>query len=144
MLISSVNIIQKKTQTENPHESTYIRLSNKLLNTPDAVKSYLDVNLTIVFSVRLQHSIHYFDEANSRSRAKPAGVHGCEIWMKLGGSAPVEASKLTYLTTDTRTPYIVTFDGIDAGKTVYYWLRWVNTRSEHGPWSSAISAMVVG
>ena len=99
---------------------------------------------TIDFSVRLQHSIHYFDEASPRSKAKPAGVHGCEIWMKVGGSAPVEASELTYLTTDTRTPYIVTFEGADAGKTVYYWMRWVNTRSEHGPWSSAISAMVAG
>lgn len=99
---------------------------------------------TIDFSVRLQHTIHYFDEANSRSKAKPAGMHGCEILMKLGGSAPVEAAELTYLTTDTRSPYIVTFDGADAGKTAYYWLRWVNTRSEHGPWSSAISAMVAG
>lgn len=99
---------------------------------------------TVDFSVRLQHTIHYSDEASPRSKAKPAGVHGCEIWMKLGGSAPVEASELTYLTTDTHTPHIVTFDGADAGKTVYYWLRWVNTRSEHGPWSSAISAMVAG
>src|SRR5690606_4546779 len=98
----------------------------------------------IDFSARMQHTIHYTDEASPRSRAKPAGVHGCEIWMKVGGSAPVEASELTYLTTDTHTPYIATFDGADAGKTVYYWLRWVNTRSEHGPWGSAISAMVAG
>ena len=98
----------------------------------------------IDFSARMQHTIHYTDEASPRSKAKPAGVHGCEIWMKLGGSVPVEASELTYLTTDTRTPFLVTFDGADAGKTVYYWLRWVNTRSEHGPWSSAISAMVAG
>ncbi|HAF29649.1 MAG TPA: hypothetical protein DCG75_11445, partial [Bacteroidales bacterium] len=96
------------------------------------------------FSARLQHTIHYADEASPRSKAKPAGVHGCEIWMKPGGSAPVEASELTFLATATRTPYIITFDGADAGKTVYYWLRWVNTRSEHGPWGSAISAMVAG
>jgi len=34
--------------------------------------------------------------------------------------------------------------GTQAGKTVYYWLRWVNTRGEAGPWSSVASAMVVG
>ena len=31
-----------------------------------------------------------------------------------------------------------------AGKMVYYWLRWVNTRGETGPWSITINAMVMG
>lgn len=99
---------------------------------------------TIDFSVRLQHTISYSDEATPRSKAKPAGVHGCEIWMKIDGPAPIDASELSYVATDTSSPYTVNFEGKYAGKTVYYWLRWVNTRGEHGPWSSTISAMVVG
>ena len=99
---------------------------------------------TVDFSVRLQHTLHFYDEASPRSKAKPKGVHGCEIWMKMGGDAPKSASELSYIATDTATPYTVNFDGADAGKTVYYWLRWVNTRSERGPWSSQVSAMVVG
>jgi len=99
---------------------------------------------TVDFSVRLQHSVHFADEATPRSKAKPTGVHGCEIWMKKGGEAPKEVSELTYVATDTHTPYVVVFDGADAGKTIYYWLRWVNTRGEHGPWSSVFSAMVAG
>jgi hypothetical protein len=36
------------------------------------------------------------------------------------------------------------FDGADANKTVTYWLRWVSTRGEAGPWSAAVSATVPG
>lgn len=96
---------------------------------------------TVDFSVRLQHSIHFSDEATT-GKAKPDGVHGCEIWAKTGGDAPVKASELTYLATDTRTPYIAVFEGDETGKTVYYWLRWVNTRGERGPWSTPVSAVV--
>jgi len=99
---------------------------------------------TIDFSIRRQHTISYSDEATPRSKAKPAGVHGCEIWMKIDGNAPVDASEMSYVATDTSSPYTVTFEGKHAGKIVYYWLRWVNTRGEHGPWSSTISAIVAG
>lgn len=99
---------------------------------------------SIDFSVRLQHTINFSDEASPRSKAKPTGVHGCEIYMKVDGEAPKDASELTYVATDTATPYVLKFDGAKAGKTVYYWLRWVNTRGETGPWSIAVSAMVVG
>lgn len=99
---------------------------------------------SVDFSVRLQHTVHFSDEASPRSKAKPAGVHGCEIYMKVDGEAPKDASELTYVATDTATPYVLKFDGSKAGKMVYYWLRWVNTRGETGPWSIAVSAMVAG
>ena len=99
---------------------------------------------TIDFSVRLQHSIHYYDEASAHSNAKPVGVHGCEIYMKVDGDAPKDASELTYIGTCTASPYTVKFDGAKAGKIVYYWLRWVNTRGEAGPWSTTVNAMVMG
>ena len=96
------------------------------------------------FSGRLTHTINYTDESTLRSKAKPDGVHGCEIWTKIDGQAPVDASELGYLFTNTSSPYTTTFDGKYASKTAYYWLRWVNKRGEHGPWSSAISATVAG
>jgi len=99
---------------------------------------------TVDFSVRRQHTLNFTDEASPRSKAKPEGVHGCEIFMKVGGEAPKSASELTYIATDTSTPYVNIFGGDEAGKEIYYWLRWVNTRGECGPWSSTVSAMVVG
>jgi len=99
---------------------------------------------TVDFSVRQQHTLHYYDEASAHSNAKPEGVHACEIFMKVDGDAPKDASELTYVGTCTAAPYTVKFDGTKTGKMAYYWLRWVNTRGDYGPWSSTISAMVVG
>lgn len=98
----------------------------------------------IDFSMRQQHTIHYYDEASAHSNAKPEGVHGCEIYMKVDGDAPKDASELMYVATCTAAPYLIKFDGNKTAKMVYYWLRWVNTRGECGPWSIAASAMVVG
>ncbi len=99
---------------------------------------------TVDFSVRQQHTLHYYDEASAHSNAKPEGVHACEIFMKVDGEAPKDASELNYQGTCTAAPYTVKFDGAKTGKMAYYWLRWVNTRGEYGPWSSTLSAMVVG
>ena len=99
---------------------------------------------TVDTSERLQHTIHFRDSTTPNSRAKPAGVRGCEIWMKIGTPAPVDPSELTFVTLDTRTPHLTTFDGADAGKLVTYWLRWVSTRDEKGPWSAAVAATVTG
>jgi hypothetical protein len=98
---------------------------------------------TIDFSVRLRHTLHFSDQATPSSRAKPDGVHGCEIWTKIDGVAPTDPSELDYLATNTRSSYTKDFEGKYAGKTVWYWMRWVNKRGEAGPWSSPISAMVV-
>jgi hypothetical protein len=97
---------------------------------------------TVDTSQRLRHIIAFIDELTPTSRAKPAGMVGCEIWIKIGGAPPVDPSELTYLATDTRSPYVAEFDGADAGKTAYYMLRWVNTRGERGPWSQTISGTI--
>ena len=99
---------------------------------------------TVDFGKRLLHSIRFVDEQSPTSKAKPDGVHGCEIWMKLGGEAPKSAKELQFKGVCTRSPFEVEFEGTDSGLIAYYWLRWVNTRGEQGPWSSTASAMVVG
>lgn len=96
---------------------------------------------TIDTSQRLQHTVSFADEATPGNRKKPDGAIGCEVWMKLG-TPPTDPSELTYLATDTRTPYTVVFDGADAGKLASYMLRWVNRRGERGPWSQTVSATI--
>lgn len=96
---------------------------------------------TIDTSQRLQHTISFVDELTPGNRKKPDGVMGCEIWSKIG-APPTDPSELTYLATDTRTPYTAVFDGADAGKLVSYMLRWVNRRGERGPWSQTVSATI--
>jgi len=99
---------------------------------------------TVDFSVRLQHTLHLSDQATPQSKAKPAGVHGCEVWVKFGGDAPKDASELGYLGVSTTSAYTATYEGKQANTMAYYWLRWVNTRGEHGPWSTTVSSIIVG
>jgi hypothetical protein len=92
-------------------------------------------------SNRLVHEVSFTNEDGSA--AKPAGVHGCQIWMKIG-TAAVDPDELRYVGTPTASSFEVSFKGEDAGKNVYYWLRWENTRGETGPWSDAVMATVTG
>ena len=78
------------------------------------------------------------------SKAKPEGVLGCEIWVKIGGAAPTDPSELHFLGLDTRTPYTIEYGGEDTGKTAHYMARWSSTRAEQGPWSETASATIGG
>ena len=93
---------------------------------------------------RLRHEIRFFDEATPTSRAKPAGVMGCEIWVKVGTTPPADSSECTFLALDTASPYVAEYPGTDAGKTAYYMLRWVTTRGDKGPWSETLAATIAG
>jgi len=97
---------------------------------------------TIDTSQRLRHTINFVDELTPTSRAKPDGVQGCEIWMKVGEPAPAGPKDVHYLALDTRTPYTVEFEAGDAGKTAYYMLRWISTRAESGPWSATVTGTI--
>jgi len=94
-------------------------------------------------SQRFQHILSYRDE-NSTGRGKPSGVASCEIWSKVGGTPPKDISEMTYLAASTRSPYRVQYSGAQAGQSVCYWLRWVNTRGQQGPWSEPITATIPG
>ena len=96
-------------------------------------------------SQRLRHEIRFSDEATPTSRAKPAGVMGCEIWVKVaptGEAPPSGADELSFVAMDTASPYIVEYDGANSGKTAHYMLRWLKTGGEKGPWSETISATI--
>jgi hypothetical protein len=100
--------------------------------------------LAVDTSQRLRHTVAFVDSATPTSKAKPDGVLGCEIWVKIGGAPPTDPSELSFLGLDTRTPYTVEYSGDDAGKTAHYMARWTNTRAEQGPWSETASATIGG
>jgi len=95
-------------------------------------------------SQRLRHEIKFFDQSTPQSRAKPKGVMGCEIWVKIGDVPPKDAGECAFVALDTASPYVAEYPGADAGKTAYYMLRWVNTRNEKGPWSETVAATITG
>jgi len=94
---------------------------------------------------RLQHTIHFTDELTPTSKAKPAGVSGVEVWVKVAPVSdppPTDPAALTFIALDTRTPYRLDLEGADGGKNAHYMLRWVNTKGEKGPWSETATATI--
>jgi len=92
---------------------------------------------------RRQHTITWTDEATPHTRAKPAGVRGCEIWVAIDDQPPTSKHQMTFLALDTASPYLNVFeDGTQFGKIAHYMLRWVNSRNEPGPWSETVSATI--
>ncbi len=95
-------------------------------------------------SQRLQITLTFTDEASPRRTSKPAGVMGCEIWVKIGGDPPADLSECQFLALDTNSPYTAVFTGKDANKTAHFIGRWVNSRGEAGPLSETVSATITG
>ncbi|NOT00490.1 MAG: hypothetical protein HOP29_07670 [Phycisphaerales bacterium] len=91
---------------------------------------------------RLRHVVAFTDEATPTRTARPAGVMGAEVWVKIGGPPPVDPGECTFLALDTRTPYMAEYSGADGNKTAHYLLRWVSTRGDKGPWSETASATI--
>ena len=89
-----------------------------------------------------RHIIHFRDKDNPNSKAKPFGVHHIEIRYRVGGDKPAAAEDCLKVVTDTETPVTIKFKQEDAGKRVYYFLRWVNNTSKPGPWTAVRSAII--
>ena len=153
---------QTKDDVRSTHETEIRLLTRRLQASPsvdDAERQGLGITVydatrtstaspttrpvvTVDTSQRLQHVIAFADEATPTKKAKPAGVMGAEIWVKIGDPPPTDPSELAFLSVDTRTPYTTVYPGADGGKTAHYMLRWVNTNGEKGPWSETASATI--
>ena len=93
---------------------------------------------------KLKHLIHFRDTATPDKRAKPKGILGCEIWYYLGTSAPEKDSDYKYIAIATRSPYMINYLPPDAGKTIFYQLRWLSKSGKRGEWSQTVEATVNG
>ena len=110
--------------------------------TPIAAPTTPPVITGVDTSQRLQHTIRWADSTTPQSKAKPKGVHGAEIRVKIGGPPPTGPDECVFTALDTATPHLKEFDAADAGKTAHYMLRWVNSKGDPGPWSATVSATI--
>ena len=55
---------------------------------------------------------------------------GCEVWVKIGGPAPVGSDDCGFLALATRTADREDYDAADGGKPAHSMARWVNTRRQ--------------
>jgi hypothetical protein len=124
------------------------KLGRVNLDTLDETRTRAGAPESVPFALidlgKLRHTVNFRDAATPDTDKKPAGILGAEIWYKIGGSAPVDNKECQFLALDTATPYVVTFDGADTGKTVYYLLRWQSKNGDKGDWSDIAQATVNG
>jgi len=92
---------------------------------------------------RQQHGVSWADETTPTSIAKPPGVHGMELYLKVGGAAPTSIAECEFIALVTKSSFIYSFDPADFGQTAYWIGRWSNTRGETGPISETVAATVV-
>lgn len=97
--------------------------------------------LSIDNSQRCCQTVHFRDEG-STNRAKPAGVKACELYVFVGTAPPASLSEFRFVTQDSRSPYLLTYDSADAGKNAYWIGRWINPTGEAGPWSETVMATI--
>ncbi len=112
--------------------------------TPTPSASPSSVPFALVDFGKLRHTISFRDKETPDSDKKPDDMLGAEIWLRIGGEAPVDNRDCEFLALDTATPYVYTFGGADAGKTAWYLLRWVSKNGEKGEWSEAVAATING
>lgn len=94
---------------------------------------------------RLTHQLRLVDESTPTRRARPAGVLGAEVWVKLvdaDAPTPTDPAALTFLTMTTKPSFRAEFKAGEGGKTAVYMARWVSTQGEKGPWSEVTTATV--
>lgn len=90
---------------------------------------------------RFTHVLRVFDSANPARRAKPRGVEGCEVWLKIGAE-PAHPDELQFAGVHKNHRFVRQFTAAELGQKAYYMLRWFNSRGERGPWSETISGTI--
>ncbi|RRJ96449.1 hypothetical protein Ga0100231_021545 [Opitutaceae bacterium TAV4] len=100
------------------------------------------------FEVGISHlreiHIYYHPTGAKPAGAKPYGVHGAECCWAIRDTPPTDdiETDLPYSRFDTHSPLILPFKEGQRGKTVYFALRWENTRGDKGPWGDIGSAII--
>lgn len=104
--------------------------------------------LVLVYATPLQHQLQFRDSLFPELKRKPVGVTALQLWYVVGDVAAVDPAQATAMESVTKTPFTLSFDGPDRGKTVTYFGRW-QTRSgpagvsQVGPWSEPLAVIVI-
>jgi hypothetical protein len=87
-------------------------------------------------------TIHFYEMGGKHKKAKPAGQHCAEIAWVQSDTPVTRWDGLIHSNMDTNSPFTLVFEHDQRGKTIYFALRWENTRGDKGPWSGIMSAII--
>ncbi|MDR1372304.1 MAG: hypothetical protein LBJ17_04150 [Dysgonamonadaceae bacterium] len=114
---------------------------HKITRTPSPVATDspdTDVDTSVIGRI----TINFFEKGSRHKKGKPAGQHGAEVAWIISDTPPTRWDELLHSNIDTNSPFTLSFEHDQRGKTVYFALRWENTRGEKGPWSEIASAII--
>lgn len=98
--------------------------------------------LLIEIEKNRRHTLRVRDREDVGSRAKPRGVLGAEIWMRIGDEGILSEENYRYLGMTTNGSFTFQHDAENTGKQAYYVARWLNRKAERGGWSDTVSATI--
>jgi hypothetical protein len=106
---------------------------------PSALHSWPVAVITPVGPGLLRMDCH---DSETGKKAKPYHVHGYEIRKGILPEPPKSVEEIQHSEFATRTPCFLEFDQSLRGQTVYFCLRWEDTRGQKGPWSEILNAII--
>jgi len=100
--------------------------------------------VTVTLGLRYDREIRVdFKITGAANKAKPDGYEGADIvWAILDHHPTSHAELINGHEMASRTPYYLTFDETDRGKTVYIAAAWQNERGHRGAYSDIVSAII--
>ena len=122
---------------------------NKNTRTPVAIPD-TDPQITITpgsgaqLIINFKQKSHVITSANVmfKSAARPKGYHSVRIYYVVGGTAPTGIAGCNTTVGMTKSPHKLRFNPADAGKTVYMFACWVNTKEQEGPLTALITTVI--
>jgi hypothetical protein len=89
--------------------------------------------------------LRYRDATASPSvKSKPYGVIALLLYKKASATPITDPEELVFVDLYTKSPFQVTSENADVGKTMYWAARWVTRTGLLGPWSPIITYVVAG
>lgn len=92
--------------------------------------------------------LRYTDLENPAGKSKPYGVVGVQVFAIYGLAPAVDPEAAKFVSTVTKSPFVIAHGPADAGKTATYFTRYVTRGGSDGvakvgPWSNPLSTVVV-
>lgn len=93
-------------------------------------------------------NLGYAGTNGPKSKNKPEGVKGVEIWAAVGTLPAIDPGQASYRGTVTKSPFGMEFAGSDKGKIVTFFARYTTAggtggKNLVGPWSAPLATTVI-
>jgi hypothetical protein len=89
-----------------------------------------------------QHVFRFTSAVDAHANVRPTGVKSIQLFGAFD-TAPVSDSDFELLGSTTRMNATLNFPISDAGKSIWYRFRYLNTKDQPGPWTTTLAATIL-